>query len=373
MALFMSIFVVIALIGFMLSCRRRPTVLTAGSSNIRIDSEHLYLVSCMTVMFAICALRDITVGVDTKIYVDSFLDDKVLLETVAGSNKFEIGYRLFIAFLRLFSNDPHVFVFASSLVMFVGTYSFIEKNCKGSYCLSLLIFSAFIYYSYFSAIRQSIAMAIAINSFGYICDRKWVKAILLIILGAVFHYTALILLAFIPLILTKWTKRKVAFALLLSVIATVFFNQIIEFIIQFFPVYGRYWNSGMMKSEETNGGSFVTLIIILSAFSLFNLTRNGNRLPTAQERTRYIVALVGTVFCVFINILGMSQGIFSRMTRYFVPFVMVLTVSTYKYYMKKFRMPYFLGVALIMGAYFYVRMDIDVYQIIPYSFFFGGK
>ena len=251
------------------------------------------------------------------------------MRVINGENKFEIGYILFVKLLRMFTNDPQAYIFATALITFVGTYIFINQNCKGSYSLSLLIFLALLYYTYFSAIRQSIAMAIAINSFPYICDKKWIKASLLILLAATFHDTALVLLVFVPFSLTKWTKKKVVGALFLSLIGVLLFNQIIEFALRFFPIYERYLDSGMMKQYESHRGTFAILVAAICIFSFAKLLRGKNEFPDEKERTKLITALTGAVFCIFINILGLKRGVFSRMTRYFIPSVIILTTYTY--------------------------------------------
>ena len=370
MILFMSVFIIVALIGIAINCSKQHIFITLGQGKAKIDLERLYLVISITVMFLLCALRDGSIGVDTETYLDTFLYQDILMSTVNGNNKFEFGYRLFIDFLRLFTDNPQVYIFATSLIMCTGMYIFIERYCKENYCLSILIFMAFIYYSFFSAIRQSMALSIAINSFGYIGDRKWIKAILLILLGGSFHYTALLLLAFIPFTFTQWTKRKIILALLGSVAVAFMFNRLVELVIGMFPIYDRYWNSDMMQAEKANSGTFVALITALCIFSLINLIIKKERFTKQQERSYYIAALIGTIFCITINILGMNQGIFSRMTRYFIPFVMVLTVSTCKYYIKKYLPIFCLGMAFLMGVYFYVKMNSNIYQIIPYRFFF---
>ena len=373
MLLFMALFFFTVLIGIIMDYYgKHITVIHYGSIKIKIDDNHIYLIVCISLMFLLCALRDQTIGTDTPTYISTFLNSSALMTTIGGENKFEIGYIIFVKFLRLFSDKPQVYIFATSLVGFVGTYIFIERNCKGSYSISILIFMAFLYYVYFSAIRQSMALAIAMNSFPYICNKKWVKASLLIILGASFHYTVLVLLVFIPLCLTKWTRNKIVLAVFLSVGAILLFDRIVDIVLMFFPIYRRYWESGMMRVGGTHGGLFAKLAAAISIYAFIKLMRNRNVFPDRQEEIHYIVALTGSVFCVFVNILGMSNGIFSRITRFFIPFVMVLTVSTYEYYVKKYKVIFYFGIVFLTGTYFYVRMKGDIYQIIPYKFCFEG-
>lgn len=369
----MSIFIIISLIGLAVDSNTECKVIVRLSDGIKkINIADIYLTVSIIILFVICALRDVSIGVDTKNYVNTFLNKGMLATLIDGESKFEIGYIFYINFLRTFTDNPQVYIFITSLILFVGTYIFVKNNCTGSYSLSIVIFMAFLYYTYFSAIRQSIALVIAINSFNYIYNRQWLKASSLIILAGSFHYTALVLLAFIPLSLTKWTKKKILIAFAASVIAVFLFDRIVEFVIQIFPIYRRYWDSGMMQADDSNGGTFAFLVMSICIFAFINLLKNKDKLLSDQERAFYISALTGSIFCVFINVLGLSQGIFSRMSRYFIPYVIVLTASTYKIYIKKYRIFFYIGVVFLMGSYFYLRMRSNIYQIIPYKFFFGG-
>ena len=373
MALFMTIFIGISMLGLAADSHYESKIVFHLSNRvIRMNIANIYLVFSTVLLFLICALRDVSVGVDTKDYVNTFLNKNALEIIIGDTNKFEIGYKFYIKFLRAFTDDPQIFVFITSLILFGGTYIFIWKNCIGSYGLSIAMFMAFLYYTYFSAIRQSIALVIAINSFNYIYNRKWVKALLLIILAALFHYTALVLLAFVPLSFTKWTRKKVLMAFGASFIAILLFDQIVEFILRIFPIYGRYWNSGMLKADESSRGTFALLVAAICICAFANLFKKEETFSNNQERAFYITALTGSIFCLFINILGLGQGVFSRMTRYFIPFVIVLTVNMYRIYIKKYRIFFYLGITCVTGVFFYSKMKNNIYQIIPYKFFFGG-
>lgn len=372
MALFMGFYIIFALIGIIFSTSKSK-VIVIGIHNKKINTEKLYVFAAFFIMTMICGLRSINVGSDTRTYVNTFLNPSLLNSVVAdGSSKFELGYVCYVRLLRLISDNPQVFVFVTSLIIFVCTYIFVIRNCESCYSLAVIIYISLLYYTNFSALRQCIALAIAINSVEFIRKKQLLKASVLIILGGIFHYTAFVLFAFIPLSLTEWTKKKVIIATILSICGTLLFDKLILIVLRFFPVYMRYWEIGMMADDNVSGiGFFTIFVLIICLYSTIKLFTQDNVFLNKIEKKEYIIALSGSIFCLFINIIGRQYGIFSRMTRFFIPYIIIIVGYLYKYYFKRLRILFYLIVVIIMGGYFYIRMENNLYQIIPYNFFWS--
>lgn len=411
MLMFMALFVLCAAVGFFARKDKKLSMPVAGATVRDVRMDVLGLGVCLSLLFLICGLRAETVGVDTNDYVDSFLDPAVLDRTVGGEAKFELGYTLFVKLIRLFSDSPNVFIFATAVVIFGGIYVFIRKNCAGSYAVALLVYVAFLYYIDFSAIRQAMALSIAINYVPYLRKKQWIPAVLIVLLGASFHTTALLLLAMIPFAITPWNSRKVVLAAILAVLGTILFEPLVGLILKFFPIYERYWNSEMMDGSG-GVGIFAVLVILLCVFAGWLYFANKIRFRNKAQRNNFIVALIGSIFTIAINLLGRRYGIFSRMTRYFIPFVMILASEVYARcvpdtiinidavcgWLKKAKLDkycdlerfrdqerypvvakcgicvrdvFYLLVAGLMGIYFYTIMRTNLYVLIPYSVFFA--
>lgn len=370
MVLFMSIYSIFALGGILSEIKNKKISLKFEKGKQSTDISTIYLFLCCMVMDLLCGLRSVDIGTDTKTYVDSFLNSNTLNTTINGERKFELGYILFVNILRRFTDNIHVFIFIVSLISFIGIYLFIKNNCESSYSISILIYVALLYYTNFSAMRQGIALAIAINSVGYIRKKQLIPAMILILIGGMFHFTALVLLVFLPLSLSKWTSRKVIEAIILSFVGIGFFEIIVGIILHFFPIYARYWNAGMMTKEGTASvGVFAIFVALVCICAIMQLIRSKSELGDEEKRNSYIIALVGSIFCLAINLLGRKYGIFSRMTRFFIPFVMVLISDICGYFMKKNKVCCCFIIAVMMGIYFFVIIKGNSYQIIPYKFF----
>lgn len=410
MLMFLLFFAICALLGYFVMCRRKMEISLGNRKNISVHTGELYVLVISVLMLLVCGLRDIEIGVDTKTYVSTFLIPDALESSVDGNAKYEIGYVLFVKLLRLFTDSHQIYLFATSLVIFVGLYVFVRKNCNANYGIALMIYFAFLYYVDFSAIRQAMALSIAINSLQFLKERKWIPAILIILLGASFQMTALLLLVMVPFIYTTREKLKVAIALALSIVGILIFEPLVGVVLKLFPIYERYWNSEMM--EGSGGiGLFAILVSALCVLAAGMLFADQVQFKNARQRSEFVLALVGSVFTVAINLVGRKYGIFSRMTRYFIPFVMVLAVDIYRCCIPKLRIDmnylcnlvkrlklnrwikleqytdreqypalaqwsigfrdiYYWLVAATMGIYFYTIMKVNLYCIIPYRFFF---
>jgi len=405
MLMFVLLFVFCAVSGFFAAPKRRVDIPLCQNKKISVGCDKLYLISFSVLMLLLCGLRGHEIGVDTDTYVSTFLIPEALESSVDGKAKYEIGYVLFVKLLRLFTDNHNVYIFATALVIFTGLYLFVRENCSGHYGIALMVYVAFLYYVDFSAIRQAMALSIAINSMQFLKKKAWIPAVLIILLGASFQMTALILLVMIPFMFTTREKIKVAIAVALSVIGVLLFEPLVRLVLQVFPIYERYWNSEMMIG---NGGigTFAILVSVLCVFAAGMLFADKVKFRNVHIRNEFIISLVGSIFTVAINLVGRRYGIFSRMTRYFIPFVMVLATDIYRCCIPKIKIDfacvsallkqmkpdknrngdqcpalaectirlkdlYYWIIASMMGVYFYTIMRVNLYEIIPFRFFFS--
>lgn len=410
MLMFMLLFVVCAVGGFYAASAKRLSVPLDKNKKVSIGWDKIYLVAFSVILLLLCGLRSSEIGVDTGTYVSTFMIPEALESSVDGNTKYEIGYVLFVKLLRLFTKHHQVYIFATALVMIVGLYYFVRENCSGQYGIALMVYVAFLYYVDFSAIRQAMALSIAINSLQFLKKKKWVPALLIILLGASFQKTALLLLVMVPFIITTREKLKVVIAVALSVVGVLIFEPLVELLLKIFPIYERYWNSEMM--EGTGGvGVFAIMVSVLCVIAAGTLFADRVRFRNPIHRNRFVLALIGSIFTVTINLLGRQYGIFSRMTRYFIPYVMVLAVEIYRCCVPKLELDihwvcnllrrlkldgvikleqfrdearypalsvyrvhlkdlYYWLITAMMGIYFYTIMRGNLYLIIPYRFFF---
>ncbi len=390
MPLFISIYVFLAVLGFvMMSMETETTPVYLLHDRVRPSrAGRLYLAISMGLMLFVCGCRDLSVGTDTDNYVDSFENSAILNRTVNGESKFELGYVLLVKAILLFTDSSQVFIFMLTLVMFIGTYIFLYNNCSGSIYCSVLVYLPFLYYINFSAIRQALALAIAANCLQYINRKQWLIAAAVIGLGGLFHSTVLVLMILIPISMVKITEKNIKYVVALCICGVILFERLLQIVFRIFPIYARSWGSDM---RDGNGKSSVGVFALMGGFvcvysyyiasskkndssillldKIYKMVFRCKTTPSESQRRGYIIALIGTIFCLTINLLGRQYGIFSRLARYFIPFFIVLVCENYRYYVKQKKLVY-CAIAVLMGVYFYIIMRANVYKIIPYRFFF---
>jgi len=110
---------------------------------------------------------------------------------------FEPGFKLLYNICSGVNLDSQMMLFVISVCIMIGFAVFIYNNSE-DVVISTFIFACLFYPSSFNIIRQYLAMAIAINSFKYCSEKKYKKAIALIIIASFFHITAI--LFFLPLV-----------------------------------------------------------------------------------------------------------------------------------------------------------------------------
>ncbi len=390
MPLFMLMYVIIAILGFtLITVEKKGSPERAAFKEVKPSRiENTYLIFSLTLMGGVCGCRDLSVGTDTHNYVDSFEKSYVLDRTVDGESKFELGYRILVKVIAYFTDSPQIFIFILTLIMFIGTYIFLYNNCSGSVCCSVLVYLPFLYYINYSAIRQAIALAIGINCFQYIKRKQWLIALAVVGLGGLFHSTALVLIILIPISMIKVDEKNIKHVIILCIFGTILFEKLVQILFNFFPIYERYWNSDMMSGDgKSSVGIFAIMVGSICACSYYYVYKNDggkngqilskiykiifncNDTSFEMQKRGYIIALIGTIFCLTINLLGREYGIFSRLARYFIPFFIVLISENYRYYIKQ-KQFFYCALSILMGFYFYIIMHANVYKIIPYRFFF---
>lgn len=333
------------------------------------DNREAYLIIVLGILCLVCGLRDESVGVDTIAYVKTFESESVLNTILLnGEGKFEIGYKFIVQILHHITNNANFFVLICTVIAFIGFYYFIKENCKDNYQIALLIFMAFLYYTTFSALRQSIALAIGINSVTFLKRRNWIKASLLIIIGSLFHSTELVLFIMVPLSITKWNRKKIYTAIAIAFAVILLFPRIMNVVVKYFPVYDRYTTSDLMNYNGSFIGLFSIMTMALVAISIYKIAVNYHIYDDAYK-TVIIISIIGSIFAISFDLVSHQFAMLGRVTRFFIPYIMVLSANIYSQMMYKKIFNWI--VILLMGIFFVSKMNANVYEIIPYKTFIG--
>lgn len=215
-------------------------------------------------MILLYVLRYRTVGADTPGYVFFFEDtvraysykDLISSELM----RVEIGYRLYVKTISLFTENYTVYFLVNAIVIFGSLYRFAFKYAGNPFVFFSMFIALGTYNFIESGLRQGLAMVICLWALDFVKDKKLVKFCLTVFLAYLFHKSALIFFLIYPLGYLK--KYKSALAVYAVMLVTFVFG---------FANFQQFFNELLgyeYAIEETgNGGVFLILTILICVYS----------------------------------------------------------------------------------------------------------
>lgn len=220
--------------------------------DLTVDGKALYAGITFLTLFAIMALRDYTVGIDTVNYatnmfpyaasrssVEDVLDDWNLSKAPV--------YWVVLYFASYISDDPQMYIFCVSFAIVSGLLWFLYR-ASDNLPLSIFLFWGLSLMSFsMSGARQYCSVVLALNAFLFLYkDVKSIKGWGLFIASIFVHVTSIIfILPIIGILLSKRIKniwRLCLFILLGCLCVVGGIKAITEIFLQWFPQYDIYFD-----------------------------------------------------------------------------------------------------------------------------------
>ncbi len=294
-------------------------------------SKRVFLVLSVVFPCALAGLRGDYIGTDMQIYVvptykmamssDSFVEFCGIVAAKLRIN--DIGY-LFITYLATRLPNSR-FVLLASLEALVYIPIFVSllkynKN-KNSVIFGQFIFFSFLYNASYNMVRQSIALAFATLSIFYLIHREKLRFILFVAIGALFHYSAFILLG-IYLIYQLYSDKRIsksikkAFLALILVVAaiTVMNSSSLLRVLSITGILSNKLTSSLNAWSRDADFSFVNTFFYLTIYFLmyWNRKRISSLVPL-EKAYRYIFALG-----IIVSQVGVYVAFADRIAYYFL-------------------------------------------------------
>ena len=260
-------------------------------------------------IFLLFVLRYNYIGADTVGYVSFFKSEirnysfKELFDQ--DSMHLEIGYRIYVKIISLFTNNYTVYFLVNGLVIFGTLLHFAKKYTNNPFVFFFLFITLGTYQFVETGLRQSLAMMICLWSVDFVKNKKPIRFILLVILAYYFHKSALIFLIVYPLSKIK----RYNWMITVYTIMTAFF--IVDFS-NYQELFNELLGYEYTVEETDNGGIFMLLILILFAFSFFMTYDQRNRKKT--EKVIFHLSLLTVMFW----ILRLISRTAERISFYFI-------------------------------------------------------
>lgn len=323
-------------------------------------------------MFLILALRDITVGVDYGVYLDGFeyireLSLKELLSSIrliktaklVWPFSFESGYVILNWIVGKFGLNFYGLRVVCATINLVSFGCFIYKYSKKPMLSFTMLIALGMYRNCFGILRQSLAVSIVLWAVPAMLERKKIKAVLIILVGFLFHRTAILFFPFIWLVNKTISKKTFQYCFglwgVLLVTVVPVYNFFVAKILRVFGFYG--YETEKMEYNNLILLMFVISVIIYVAINFKNFKDEVTNL-----------ACWGFLMGLFLEIFGMCNEKFARCVEYYFLFSIILIPNLITQYNER-RTKIMVEVMVYILMVLYMYMDLVGSELVPYRLY----
>ncbi|KXS42119.1 MAG: hypothetical protein AWU54_1415 [Candidatus Frackibacter sp. T328-2] len=262
---------------------------------------------------------------------------------------YEPIYSFLMYFIKIQFDKFHYLTFIMILFSNMFLYCGLKKRKieRNYLILSIFIYSSNMALVFMNLIRQSVSVSIFFYASKFIEERKFIKYLICIIIGAGFHSSILLLL---PLYFTKdirISKYKFFILIIFSYILvyTKLSQTILNFIAYRVPMFSKYYNHSYIFNENINILSFGVLLNVIFIFILYYFT---NEDKNNLDVNYYLIGII-------INVLAISSFMFDRIGIYFFIFGISAIPKMIQSIEKKELRFIFFNIALIVALVFFTQ------------------
>jgi transmembrane protein EpsG len=331
-------------IVFLLSLFSRyfSSTLVLNGTLVSIKPNKLFAFGAIISFILVSGLRK-NIG-DTPFYMHTYKINDFTWELIQTQD--DIGFGLLQMVLQRYSDDPQILIFTTAVItnvlIIIGLYKYSRL-----FELSIYIYiTGGLFLVTMNGIRQCLATAIIFTATKYLIEGNWFKYIFVVIIAALFHQSALILIPIYFLVRYKaWTKATLII-LLVSAIIVLGFNQFSTILFSAIEdsQYGVY-------SQFSEGGAN-SIRVVVFAIPLVIAFFGREKLREIYPDSDVIVnmAIIGLSFM----IISMGNWIFARFNIYFELYQIILLSWIVKVFREKDqRLVYYAILLCYFGYYFY--------------------
>lgn len=217
-------------------------------------------------IFFLFVFRYKTVGSDTIGYVKFFQSTVRQYSfqqlVVEGLMRSEIGYRLYVKLISLFTKSYTVYFIINGIIIFGTLIRFSLKYTKNPFVFFFLFITLGTYSFIETGLRQALAMSICLWAVDFIKDKKPIRFILLVAFAYFFHKSAMIFLLTYPLCQIKKLDWITFAYIILTVFLAVNFTA-------FQGVFNSILGYDYSIEETGNGGIFLLFISVMAVYTIY--------------------------------------------------------------------------------------------------------
>ena len=336
------------------------------------QSRKVFLFLSFTTLALVLGLRGEKVGEDTSHYLDVFrYASNVKWSNMLRAQGMRTGYYTnqygytdtiengFLALAKIvhwFTNDGQVFLFLVAAITCVLFAKFIYDNCEKVIFPTFIFLCESMFMLAFNGARQIMAVAISIQAYTFLKNKKWKKAIVVILLAAMIHNVALVCFALFPIMMIKPQKEFKSFKYaILAIIASPFVIVLGQTVItKFFPRYTSYFTINYW--ENSLGGT--TLLWIVEFVLILIAYWQKFRIDESFNCSCLVLVYLAC------ELMGLRITMFSRVGWFFRPYLILFFPNEEQYFSIQSRkyVRMVVGVLLLLLFFSYSRTPARIYN-----------
>lgn len=261
---------------------RRLCPAVPGGSSRQEKIDRICMAAIFAVLAGASALRIYT-GNDYQTYISHFHDIYRGNYVVT-----ERGFNLIVtAVYRFFQKECYLVIFALFAFLTVGVFLKALYDQSVDFTMSFFLFMTLgVYFQTYNTVRYYFALSIVLYAMRYILRKQYIRFLIAILIAALFHKTALIVIPLYLLAAVRWKWQHLIILGILAVSGLFFQEQYMELFVKLYPSYAE-------EEEYLASGGFsivnVLRCVAVLVFSLYVL--RGNKEWYADRETRFYFQL----------------------------------------------------------------------------------
>ena len=322
---------------------------------------------CLFVFFSILlfllAVRNVTCGVDTKMYSNFFnvLSDYSIKQIMDFSIKGEFLYFILNRLVAYLGGNFQFFLFITAIISIVPIAVLYLKKSNNAPLTIALFLTVAPFTMFFSGLRQATAMGIVVLLFPLIEKKKPIGYIIGIIIASYFHKSASVALILYPIYHAKITKNWLYIIVPAYLLIYIYNKQIFTYLLGF---YNSIYEETYGYTSSTGQFSILVLLILFNIYCF--IFPDNNKMDKEYIGLRNLL-LLATLFQLFVPI----NPIVMRMNYYTLLFIPLLIPKvapiSHKNNIALLRLSEIIMVAFFMAYFIYQGYaGHDVLNIYPY-------
>lgn len=308
----MSIYIILAIFSAILILFDDFT-----QNNKKVKISKVLFSIIILLLFIVSALRQPSVGQDTKVYIHYFniIKSNSLIYSINKLSSLENGYIIINKILSFFTLNEQGITILNSLLLILTLSFFTKKESKNILMTIFLFITLGFYQTSFNIVRACYATFmgyIAINKI----EKNKAKGLLLFVLAFLLHQSTIVLLLIPLLNKIKLKKKNIKYYLALIILLFISMDYILPLISMILP--NQY--DGYLHTTENGILDKVLLLVVHVGLYIFSLISIKNKDDYVKENKKYIIfMLLEILFYLF----SIKYVIFTRVAYIFSMYTIV--------------------------------------------------